>query len=157
MSQTTFVVPFAPVAKGRARTTWTNQGPRHYTPEATRNWEATVALYARKAMGGREPLQGALGLSAAFYLPIPVGWPLWKRQAAAAGQLAPTLKPDCSNLVKAVEDACNGICWGDDAQLIQTLSWKGYALSPRVEVSITPLEHLLLAQVTRRPQEPVEA
>src|SRR5690606_20100059 len=125
--------------------------PRHYTPQATRDWERTVQIYARQAMGGREPLQCALGLSVAFFLPITPGWPLWKRRAAAAGQLAATAKPDCSNLIKAIEDACNDIVWEDDAQLVQTLTWKGYAISPRVEVAITPFDHLLPAQVKSRP------
>jgi Holliday junction resolvase RusA-like endonuclease len=152
-----FTVPFAPVAKARARTTWTNQGPRHYTPEATCNWEKTVALYARKAMAAREPLQGPIAVSLAFFLPIPVSWPLWKRQEAAAGRIAPTSVPDLDNLEKGLADGCKGICWADDAQVVQSLTWKGYALNPRAEASITPLENLLPAQVTRRPQAPVEA
>ncbi len=151
MSPVRFVVPFAPVAKARARTTWTNQGPRHYTPQATRDWEATVALYARKAMAGQYPLQGALAISVEFLLPITPGWPNWKRQAAATGQLAPTVKPDLDNLDKAVRDACNRIVWLDDAQIVQATTSKGYSISPRVQITVTPLD-LLPAQVTRRPQ-----
>lgn len=149
----TFTVPFTPVAKGRARTTWTNQGPRHYTPEKTRHWERTVKTIAAKAMRGRSQMTGAPALSVAFFLPIPLSWPAWKRKAAADGAIAATGKPDASNLAKAVEDAMNGTVWADDAQIVQMMVWKAYAHAPRVEVCVTRLAHLLPAQVTTRPTE----
>jgi Holliday junction resolvase RusA-like endonuclease len=109
-------------------------------------------------MRGQEPLQGPLALAIDFYLPITPGWPLWKRQAAAAGEIAPTLKPDLDNFIKSGKDACNSIVWGDDSQICRLTSSKGYALAGRVEVSVLLLDHLQPAQVSRRPlPKPVEA
>lgn len=151
-----FSIPFAAVAKARARTTWTNQGPRHYTPDATRDWEKLVAVYAKQAMAGRAPLHGPVSLSVAFFMPVPPSWPLWKRQMALAGLIAHTTKPDWDNLEKGLADGCKGIAWVDDCQVVQSMTWKGYAAPPRVDACITPLDYLLPAQITRRPQS-VEA
>lgn len=145
-----FVVPFAPVAWQRAGVRWTNQGPKHYTPEETRAWKETVSVYARAAMRGTAPLTGAVGLSLSFEVAIPAKWPRWKREAAERGEVAPTMKPDADNYAKAVKDAMNEIVWVDDAQVVSLEVRKSFARRPRMAVVITPL-NLLPAQVSRRP------
>lgn len=145
-----FTIPFAPVAKARARSVYMpGRGVRHYTPKNTADWESTVAGHARLAC--RTPLDGPITLSLGFYLPIPVSWPNWKRDAALSGEIAPTSKPDLDNLEKSIKDACNGIAWVDDAQAVRVNKWKFYSDHPRVEVIFEPMKHLLPAQVTRRP------
>lgn len=158
MSWVRFRVPFAPTAWQRAGVRWTHQGPRHFTQEATREWEATVGLYARKAMAGLAPIQGPVELQLTFDLPIPLTWPQWKRAAAARGEIAATSKPDLDNLEKAVKDAMNGIAWGDDCQVVKTTKIKRYAMTPGVDVELSGLPYLLPAQVkSRPPKKPVEA
>lgn len=49
----------------------------------------------------------------------------------------PAVKPDASNLLKAIEDAGNGIVWRDDCQIIRIDCQKVYAVNePMIEVSV---------------------
>lgn len=144
-------IPFAPVAKQRARATWTNQGMRHYTPDATREWEETVAIMGRNAMAGREPMAGALEVHLQFLLPIPASWPKWKRDLADGAAVGHTIKPDLDNLEKAVMDGLNGIAWVDDAQVVKVIKAKHYSATPGVRIDAAEFHHLLPAQVSRRP------
>jgi Holliday junction resolvase RusA-like endonuclease len=127
-----FIIPHTPVAKGRARSTvrrgkggkpiLVNGQPivATYTPEATRDFEALVKDFAAKAIGGAgaDPLTVPVDLLVEFRFRIPPAWPKWKRDLAAAGLIHHTKKPDCSNLVKAIEDACNGVLFRDDGQVV---------------------------------------
>lgn len=126
-----FIIPATPTAKGRARSTvvrgkggkivTTAQGRpivSHHTPEKTRNYEALVKDFAQQAIAGGDPLTVPVDLLVEFRFAIPDSWPKWKRELAAAGLLHHTAKPDCSNLVKAVEDACNGVLFKDDGQVV---------------------------------------
>lgn len=146
----TFIVPFTPMAWQRAGVTWTKQGPKHFTQPETRAWKDTVAAYARSAMRGAALLDGALNLDLAFHLPIPPSWPIWKREAAARGEVAPTVKPDLDNFEKAIKDALNGVVWRDDAYVVKAGKEKAYSTRPGVVVTVTTLP-LLPAQVSRRP------
>lgn len=136
-----FTIPAAGVAKGRARSvvrrgkggkviTGANGAPvvGTYTPEATRNFEALVKDFAAQAMGGAgaDPLACPVDLVVVFRFAIPAGWPKWKRELAAAGLVQHTKKPDCSNLVKAIEDACNGVLFKDDGQVVGMVVDKAY-------------------------------
>lgn len=125
-----FTIPHAPVAKGRARST-VRPGAKfasHYTPEKTRNFEALVKDFAAQAVGGAgaAPLACPVDLLVEFRFAIPASWPAWKRELAAAGLVHHTRKPDCSNLVKAIEDACNGVLFKDDGQVVGCVTDKRY-------------------------------
>lgn len=126
-----FIIPATPTAKGRARSTVVRgKGGKivttadgrpivsHHTPEKTRNYEALVKDFAQQAIAGRDPLTVPVDLLVEFRFGIPDSWPKWKRELAAAGLLHHTAKPDCSNLVKAIEDACNGVLFKDDGQVV---------------------------------------
>lgn len=95
------------------------------TPDA-RDYKATVKLCAAQAMAGREPLQDALAVTIRVYRAKPPSWPK-KRWAW-------TTKPDCSNFAKLIEDACTGIVWGDDAQIVRLVVEKHHRPTPGVEV-----------------------
>lgn len=145
-----FTIPATPVAKGRTRSvvrrgrggkiiTTANGAPviGNYTPETTRNFEALVKGLAAEAMGGRAPLDCPVDLVVAFYFRVPSAWPKWRKSLATDGLVHHTKKPDCSNLVKAVEDACNGIVWRDDGQVVgstQDKAWTTGAEGIRVQV-----------------------
>lgn len=150
MAAVSFTVPFAPVPWQRAGVTFTNQGPRHYTPERTRNWERTVSLIAKRAMAGQPPSAAPIALELDFCLEIPASWPAWKRAMAMKGELAATSKPDLDNFEKGVKDALTGIAWIDDSQVVQVVKRKFYAASPGVAVSIQPLPSLPAA-TSRKP------
>lgn len=118
-----FVVPGPPVPKGRPRT---GKG-RIYTDPKTRAAEEAIALLARSAT--RTPLEGAVSLSLTFVLERP---PSTKRAD-------PTVRPDVDNYAKTVMDACNGIVWADDAQVVTLSAAKRYGDRAMTIVTATPL------------------
>ena len=99
-----FTVPGVPVAKGRARSFIRAGHVAHYTPEQTARYENLVKMAARQAMGSWEPMQGAVEMVLLLHMPVPASWSQKRRTAALSGQVRPTTKPDCSNVLKAVED-----------------------------------------------------
>lgn len=130
-----FLIPATPVAKGRARTrvVKTKGGKAfasHYTPAETRDFERLVKDYARQALGDAQPLACPVDLLVEFRFAIPDSWPKWKRELAADGLVHHTKKPDCSNLVKAIEDACNGVLWKDDGQVVGSIQDKVWTTGP---------------------------
>ena len=70
-----------------------------------------------------------VALSLIVLHPIPKSWS--KRQdAALAGTERPTTKPDADNVAKAIADACNGVVWVDDAQVVELSSASATAQRP---------------------------
>jgi len=53
------------------------------------------------------------------------------------------VKPDLDNLVKMVADACNGLLWLDDSQIIDLRCYKFYSATPQI---------ILAAEVVRQTQ-----
>ncbi|MCR5875141.1 RusA family crossover junction endodeoxyribonuclease [Phenylobacterium sp. J426] len=123
-----------PRGQGRPRATARGGFASVYKDPKDRRYEASVARVVQKAMGDRPPYQGALTLSLRFRLPIPKSETKGIRAAMAAGQIAPTKKPDLSNLQKAIEDGMNKIAFDDDAQIVRAVTLKIYAEQPGVDV-----------------------
>jgi Holliday junction resolvase RusA-like endonuclease len=71
-----------------------------------------------------------------FYKGVPKSWSEKKRQQALAGLIKPIGRPDCSNYLKGVEDALNGIAYLDDSQIVLVHVTKQYSLEPRAEIRI---------------------
>lgn len=97
---------FVPV-KRRARS---GKGGNHYTPAATRDEEAAVALQGRRLL----------------HAPLPGLWAVEievrrRRPGRKPGELtaARPREPDADNVVKAVLDALNGIAWEDDRSVAE--------------------------------------
>lgn len=67
---------------------------------------------------------------------VPGSWSKKKRAAALEGSIRPTGKPDCSNMVKLVEDALNGVAWRDDSQIVSLGVRKRYAEKPETRLTI---------------------
>ena len=83
-----------------------------------------VAYYARA--NGLHPLTGQIETQLTFYRRAPKSMTKADQYAASYGALRPTTKPDIDNLQKAVLDACNGILWHDDAQIVRSVCEKRY-------------------------------
>lgn len=147
-----FLVPATPQAKGRARSTVRRgKGGRPiltktgqpivatYTPEKTRDFEALVRFFAGQAMGDREPLAIPVDLVCEFRFNPPKSWPKWRTGLALRGLVHHTKVPDCSNLVKAIEDACNGVLFKDDGQVVGAIQDKAWtAGSEGISVTLYP-------------------
>jgi Holliday junction resolvase RusA-like endonuclease len=82
------------------------------------------------------PLEGPLILSVNAFLPIPQSKSKKWKAEALAGTVRPTTKPDCSNLVKNLEDVMNGVFFRDDCQLVGLGISKFYGEPARWEISL---------------------
>lgn len=131
-----FFVPGQPVGKGRARVGKVNGHERMFTPVKTVNYEGLVKHAAHIAMAGRVPLLGPVRCVLDIRLQIPASWSQRKQQRAEAGMEYPTSKPDADNIIKAIYDACNGVVWRDDVQVVSGAQEKRYGRTPGVNVKI---------------------
>lgn len=134
-----FSVPGLPIAKGRAKVSTFGGNVRLITPQKTVRYESTVALFARQAMGDRNLCDCAVALSLVLHMPIPASWSKKKQAMALLGQVWPTTKPDCSNVLKAIEDAMNSIVYRDDSQIVVLSVRKVYSDHPRADVTVEAL------------------
>lgn len=120
--------PIAPVPQGRPRLgKW-----GVFKPLKSRRFENQISALARAAYRG-EPLTGPLKVTFTFFVGCP------KRKVREV----PHVKPDLSNFIKAVEDACNGIVWIDDSQIVEIHAKKMYDWASKFEgvwVSVCPLD-----------------
>ena len=83
-----------------------SNGKQRYNPKWYRQWKKDFGLFARLAMHGQSPLTSNLKLSVEFFKLKPKN-----PQSKQYG--------DLDNLIKAVKDAMNGICYEDDRQVTQ--------------------------------------
>lgn len=125
-----------PVGKGRGRAVNTASGTRVVTPSATRKWEAEARAIARQRMGDEPPWAGPVTVQVWAYSCPPKSWAKWKQEAALAGALPVTSRPDLDNVVKAALDAINGVVFRDDAQVYQVDARKAYGEKPRVFIRV---------------------
>ncbi len=133
-----FFVPGAPVGKGRPRAARRGTGVVMFTPEKTAGYEALVAAAASNAMRAEAgslftgPLEAVLEMR----IPIPASWSKAHKAAALAGIELPTSRPDIDNVAKAILDACNGVVFRDDAQVVMLVATKAFSDEPGVRVVI---------------------
>ena len=128
-----FVVEGKAVGKGRPRVSTIAGKPRLYTPKTTVAWELLVAAAARSAMGSQSQSEHPMSVRISIDVQIPQSWSKARQKSAEIGQAVPG-KPDLDNVAKAVLDACNGIVYKDDAQVVRLTVDKRYARVPMVEV-----------------------
>jgi len=91
-----------PVAKGRPRL---GKAGNVYTPAATTAAERVIGWAVKAAHPGVEPTALLVGLAVDFRSRVPAT----QRNG----------RPDLDNLCKTVQDALNGIVWGDDSQVVE--------------------------------------
>lgn len=116
-----------PQGKGRPRR---GKHGAVYTPAETRAYEERLAWAARLAMRGQQLLTGPVVVTVLACFVPPASWSLRKQRAALAGREHPTGRPDLDNIVKAGLDALNGICWADDAAVVEIRARKIYSTAP---------------------------
>lgn len=107
-----------------------------FTPKETVNAEAFIRALALEAMGGHPPMEGSVKLSIKIYRRIPKSFSKKKKAQAIGGVLLPVTNPDMSNQIKLIEDAMNGIAYGDDGQIVWLDARKFYAEVERTEVEV---------------------
>lgn len=140
-----------PQGKGRPRfrAVETRSGAKFvsaYTPAKTRKYERALAWAGKAAMKGQKPMEGALQAIVTAYFEVPTSWSTKKRDAALAGAIRPTVRPDWDNIGKTL-DALNGVVFTDDAIMVDVRVVKFYAECPRLTVEVQELAPPLLQAV----------
>lgn len=125
-----FTIPGPPIGKGTAKFARRGNFVATYKPKKTADYEETVSILAHSIMEGREPTENPFSLSLILYFPIPKYWSKKKKEDAKRGLLYPTVKPDGSNALKAIEDGMNNIVWVDDKQVVEYKVSKRYSENP---------------------------
>lgn len=128
------VIPGEPVAQGRARFARHGSTVRTYDPLKSRGYKDYIRQVATHST--KQALDGQLVMMVDVFRLVPKSWSAVKRERALAGLIKPTIRPDCSNYLKGVEDALNGIAYVDDAKIVLVIVRKRYSLTPRLEVRI---------------------
>ena len=100
-----FTVPGRPVPHSLNKRYGKNGFVGFYLPPECAAYKEAVALFARRAC--RAPLEGPVGLTVRAYA-VPMG----------KGRM-----PDLTNVIKLVEDAVKGICFGDDRWTRHSEGW----------------------------------
>ena len=127
-------MPGPPKGKGRHRFT---QSGHAYTPKETVEYEKKVAFCYKQQCGNaffEDHIPLDMRITAYFQIPKSVSKK--KRQAMIDHLIRPTLKPDSSNVMKAIEDGLNKVAYSDDAQIVDSQVRRFYSDNPRVVVTI---------------------
>jgi Holliday junction resolvase RusA-like endonuclease len=135
-----FFVPGAPVSGGSKRafpvhgrdgklhvSVADTSGPRGQEGRGARRLAAERAVRYENRREWQGILSGALAFSLWFFLPRPRGHVGKRGGLLPSAPLFPTTRPDVLKLARGVEDACTGILWRDDAQIISEALYKRYA------------------------------
>lgn len=97
---------------------WTRQGPPPIGVLKFQAWQQQIQFYLRPAWG-REPLSGPVLLECYFYLPWPASAPKRKPDAIERWYWKHlVIPPDIDNMKKAFSDACQGILYHNDSQIV---------------------------------------
>lgn len=134
-----FALDIPPEGWRRARVARVGRGVRHFMDGKTKAYETAVGFAAKCAMGGKEPMTGAVAAWMVFSMAIPASWSNRKAVAARSGEIRPKVAPDVDNLTKAILDACNGVVFVDDRQVVYLEARKVYADHAGICVSFEEL------------------
>jgi Holliday junction resolvase RusA-like endonuclease len=106
----------------------------------TRDWKRDVARQA-KAIFSDEPWTCQIEVEFHFMMPRLKSHYGTGAKASLLRLDAPRMhgvRPDLTKLIRAVEDACTGILWFDDALIVRQLASKRYGERPGVQIAMRP-------------------
>ena len=106
-----------------------------YTPPKTREYEEALRLAWLQERHGF--YTGNVKMRVIAYYKIPKSASKAEKCRMANGEISPTRKPDCDNVLKIVSDALQGLAYPDDKQIHAMMIEKKYSYVPRVEVWLT--------------------
>lgn len=145
--QVTFEVYSDPAPQG-SKTTWSRKDGSRFTRESSKRvkpFRADVRAAASEAFDGRPAFPGPVELQVICIQRRPASHFGTGRNAGRLKPSAPTLKitsPDLSKIVRAVEDALNGVAFIDDARVARIIAEDTYApvgSTPRVRIAVVDL------------------
>lgn len=147
-SAVTFVVPGRAQPGGSKRAFI--RGGRAVVTDANKNvgaWKERVSIVAAGAYRNA-PLAGPLRLSISVVCIRPASHFTSKGALAKGAREYPSVKPDLTKLVRAIEDALTGIVWVDDAQVVHQCAEKIYGARDEVVVAVRPMSGVPAARAT---------
>ena len=121
MEKVVVSIPAEPIAQGRPRLSSRGGFARAYDPPKSRSWKAFVADYASKAMqdaGIAELLEGPLSIRIRFAFPLPKSQ---HRKTKPVPRQWHMKRPDLDNLYKGVIDACEGVIYHRDSEIVKVV------------------------------------
>lgn len=77
-----------------------------------------------------------------FYSTVQASLSKKERARRLSGVHRPTVKPDLSNYIKALEDGLNGIIWVDDNRIVQIVAEKKYSDRPRIVIEVNKVDEV---------------
>ncbi len=140
-----FTIPGDPVSQGRPRFSTHGGFARAYDPKKSREGKAVVRLCASEALqksGWSEPISGPIEMLVQFGIPLPKSQ--YRKRSPVKRQWR-VKKPDIDNLMKLVKDACSGVVFLDDNQIVRVVGEKiqcAQEEAPFTKVRFTELEEL---------------
>ena len=139
-----FEFDIEPVEQARPRATRMGKGIRLYDPKKVAVYKKQLGYLARQAMQerGLEPYDGPLEVHMQFYRPVQTSISKKERDRRLLGAHRPTVKPDLSNYIKALEDGLNGIIWVDDNRIVQIVAEKKYSDRPRIVIEVNKVDEV---------------
>lgn len=116
-------IEIEPRGKQRPRLASKGRYARAYTPAPTVQWTKAFRVHLQQLWQGQPiPAGVAVGLKVVAVFSRPQRL---LRRKDPDHRLYKTSTPDGDNVLKIIADACNGLCWHDDAQVaemqVQTL------------------------------------
>jgi Holliday junction resolvase RusA-like endonuclease len=124
-------LPMTPVAKARPRVTRFGTYTPDKTKQAQQSLQHLLGEYLRGAGRGFKKSSEPLMLVVTVQKIRP--------RSVPKKRIYPTQKPDVDNYAKLVMDACNGILWQDDSQVVTLLASKIYAEEEGVWIGVSEL------------------
>ena len=107
----------------------------------SREWKTHVAQEAGKIADGM--LEGPLFLHAIFFRPRPASHFGTGKNSGVLKPSAPPYpitRPDTTKLLRAIEDAMQGVLYRDDAQIVRQIVSKAWGTPARCEIRIETVE-----------------
>lgn len=139
-----FEFDIEPVEQARPRATRFGKSIRIYDPKKVTVFKRQLGRLTRQAMQERylEPFDGELTVRFEFYRPVQKSISQKERAMRLSGVHRPTVKPDLSNYIKALEDGLNGIIWIDDNRIVQIVAEKKYSDRPRIVIEVNKVDEV---------------
>lgn len=139
-----FEFDIEPVEQARPRATRMGKGIRLYDPKKVTVFKRQLGMLAKQQMldRGLEPYDGPLEVCMEFYRPVQASLSQKERARRLSGAHRPTVKPDLSNYIKALEDGLNGIIWIDDNRIVQIVAEKKYSGHPHIVIEVNKVDEV---------------
>ena len=137
-------IPGEPIAQGRPK--FSNRGGfvKAYDPKKSRDGKQLVKFFVANKMeeDERDPIEGPIYLQIQFGIKLPTSQ---YRKRIPVPRKWRIKKPDLDNLIKLIKDACSGIVYLDDNQVVKISAEKiecAQGESPFTKIRFSPLDAL---------------